>query len=470
MNRRTRDWGQRVLAVTAASGALVLGIGVLPAQAQTLRQMQWHINAMRLPDAWKISKGAGITVAVIDTGVDRTTPDLRGQVLGGTSYTYPVASPYDDKDGHGTAMASLIAGTGADDGGTGAIGVAPKAKILPIRVLDDPRDNNEAESAATFTTELEKSIRYAADHNARVINISQVVPASSLTEKSINALQAAVDYARSKNTLIFAGVGNSGEKGSPVEFPAASLNVVGVGALDRHGKALPLSEKGPQVDLSAVGEDISKSCPSGISPNCVNTGSGTSDATALASGSAALIWSAHPNWTANQVLRVMLNTASGPTDGAERNNSIGYGAVRPRVALETPGDPGPPDEYPLAEHEGWATKASPSASPTESAGAGTAAPAPSASGSAQAAAAGGGSGGSGATPWIAAVGAVVVLGGGGGAVALVRSRNRRRRAAMAAGPPAGFVPHLSQPPQAPLPPQQPPYGGYRQQPPPPPPS
>lgn len=468
MKRRARYWGQRVLAVVAASGALVLSTGAVPAQAQTLRQMQWHINAMRLPDAWKISMGTGITVAVIDTGIDRTIPDLKGQVLDGKSFTYPVDSPYDDKDGHGTAMASLIAGTGADDGGTGAIGVAPKAKILPIRVLNDPRADNEAESAASFTVQLEQAIRYAADNKARVINISQAVPELSLTQKSIDELQAAIDYARAKDTLIFAGVGNSGEKGSPVELPAASLNVVGVGALDRKGKALPLSEKGPQVDLSAVGEDISKACPSGIHANCVNTGSGTSDATALASGSAALIWSAHPDWTANQVLRVMLNTASGPTDGAERNNSIGYGAVRPRVALETPGDPGPPDVYPLAEHEGWKAKASPSASPTGSAGVGTAAPAPSASASAQGD--GGGSGGGGATPWIAAVGAVVVLGGGGGAVALVRSRRRRAAMAAAAARPAGFVPHLSQPPQAPLPPHQPPYGGYRQPPPPPPPS
>jgi subtilisin family serine protease len=78
-------------------------------------------------------------------------------------------------------------------------------------------------------------------------------------------------------------------------------------------------------------------------------GYGTSDATALASASAALIWSKHPNWTNNQVLRVMLNTVGGPTNGAKRNDSIGYGIVRPRVALESPGDPGPADVYPLPD-------------------------------------------------------------------------------------------------------------------------
>lgn len=458
MNRRARTRVQRALAIVATSGALVLGIGALPAQAQTLRQMQWHIDAMRLPEAWKVSQGAGITVGVIDTGVDRTVPDLAGQVLAGTSYTYPVSSPYKDKDGHGTAMASLIAGTGAADGGTGAIGVAPKAKILPVQVFNDPRDTNEAASAQSFTVQLEKSLRYAVDHDARVINISQGVPATSLRPQDIADLQGAVDYARSKGALIIAGTGNSGETGSPVAYPAASRGVVGVGALDSSGNPLSLSTKGPQVDLSAVGKGIVSACPSGIRPNCVNTGTGTSDASALTSGSAALLWSAHPDWTANQVLRVLLNTASKPTDGAERNDSIGYGAVRPRVALETPGDPGPADVYPLAEHEGWEQSAEPSATATSGAE-GTGAPAPSASPSSAGTAAGEGSGGGGggATPWIAAGAAVVVL-AAGGTFLVVR---RKRRA-------AAFVPQLSQPPQPPLPPQQPPYGGGYRQPPPPP--
>jgi subtilisin family serine protease len=91
--------------------------------------------------------------------------------------------------------------------------------------------------------------------------------------------------------------------------------------------------------------------------------SGTSDATALASASAALIWSKHPTWTNNQVLRVMLNTIGGPTDGTKRNDSIGYGIVRPRVALQNPGDPGPADEYPLPDLVA-AASASPSAEVT----------------------------------------------------------------------------------------------------------
>ncbi|SHM66287.1 type VII secretion-associated serine protease mycosin [Actinacidiphila paucisporea] len=464
MKRRARTWVRRALAVVATSGALVLSIGALPAQAQTLRQMQWHIDAMRLPEAWKISKGAGVTVAVIDSGVDRNIPDLEGQVLdGGRSFTYPAGSPYDDKDGHGTAMASLIAGTGAADGGTGARGAAPDAKILPIRIFNDPRDTNEAASAASFTVQLDNAIRYAADSKARVISISEGVPATSLRAQDISGLQDAIDYARARGSLIFAATGNSGEKGSPVEYPAESRNVVGIGALDRNGNVLPLSTKGPQVDLSAVGQNIAKACPSGVRPHCVNTGSGTSDSTALTSGSAALLWSAHPSWTANQVLRVLLNTASKPTDGAERNDSIGYGAVRPRVALQTPGDPGPADVYPLAEHEGWQQGPEPSATPTSGA-TGTAAPAPSASSSDKAVAGGSDSagGGSSSAPWLAAGAAVVVLAAGGTALAV---RSRRRRAASAASAASAAAVYAPLPPHHP---QQPPYGGYR--PPPPPPS
>jgi type VII secretion-associated serine protease mycosin len=458
MKRRARTWVQRALAVAAASGALVLSVGALPAQAQTVRQLQWHVDAMRLPEAWKISKGAGITVAVIDTGVDRTIPDLKGQVVDGKSFTYPVDSPYDDKIGHGTGMSSLIAGTGVSEGGTGAIGVAPKAKILPIRILNDPRDTNEAASAESFTLELDKALRFAADSQARIINISQAVPATSLRPEDISGLQDAVDYARSKDKLIIAGSGNSGEHGSPKQYPAASRGVVGAGALDQNGKALPLSNKGPEVDLSAVGDNISKACPSGIRPHCVNTSSGTSDASALTSGSAALVWSAHPSWTANQVLRVLLNTASKPTDGAERNDAIGYGAVRPRVALQTPGDPGPADVYPLARHEGWEQAPEPSATATSEVE-GTPAPAPSASSDAAVAGGPDSNGGAGSsTPWIAAGAAVVVLAAAGTALAV---RGRRRRVAASA-----FV---AQPLQPPLPPQQPPpYGGYRPPPPPPP--
>ena len=121
--------------------------------------------------------------------------------------------------------------------------------------------------------------------------------------------------------------------------------------------------------MAAPGEDMVHACGRRDRPVQVH---GTSDATALASASAALIWSKHPTWTNNQVLRVMLNTIGAPTDGAERNDSIGYGIVRPRIALQNPGDPGPADEYPLPD---LAAAASASPTPEPSATDGTDSPA-----------------------------------------------------------------------------------------------
>ncbi len=139
---------------------------------------------------------------------------------------------------------------------------------------------------------------------------------------------------------------------------------------------------------------------------------GTSDATALASGSAALVWAKHPSWTANQVLRVLINTAAGPSDGAKRNDYIGYGAVRPRVALENPGDPGPADVNPLLAA---AQSASPTAGQTAPSGGKSSSGAPS-----TASAASSGGGGS-SLPWIA-LGAVVVAVVVAGGVVIVRRR------------------------------------------------
>ncbi len=105
-----------------------------------------------------------------------------------------------------------------------------------------------------------------------------------------------------------------------------------------------MSQYGPQVDMAAPGKDMVAACGDGTD---ICTSTGTSDATALASAAAALIWSKHPDWTNNQVLKVMLNTIAAPNDGGKRNDYIGYGAIRPLRALKTPGDPGPADVRPI---------------------------------------------------------------------------------------------------------------------------
>ncbi|QNA75683.1 type VII secretion-associated serine protease mycosin [Streptomyces sp. So13.3] len=389
---------------------------------------------MGLAAAWKISEGKDITVAVIDSGVDRTAPDLRGQLVVGRDFgTKPVAADI-DLVGHGTSMASLIAGTGEGADGSGVVGVAPKAKILPLRLPDNEGEKIGAAANPEFYSELVKAIRYAADSDARVISIS--LGDSGIGDAAQHqSLQEAVDFARSKGKLIFAAAGNSGDGGSPVEYPAATRGVVGVAALGKDVKAIPTSTKGPQVDLSAAGNEIIGACPTQIAASGYCKGTGTSPSTALASGSAALLWSAHPTWTANQVLRVLLNTAGAPTSGAKRNDSIGYGAVRPRVALQTPGDPGAPDVYPLAAYEAQTAPNSPV--PSESA----AAPAPSATAPAAQAEATSDASDSGNTVlWFGFGGAAVVI----AATAVLVVRNRNRLAAPPGPPPA--PPYGSAPP------------------------
>ncbi|WP_323177955.1 type VII secretion-associated serine protease mycosin [Streptomyces sp. NBC_00083] len=319
---------------------LLVGAASAPAWAESTREKQWFLDAMKADEMWRTSKGTGVTVAVIDSGVDSSNPDLLGQVLPGKDLSQgQPGDEHTDYNGHGTSMAGLIAGTGARDGGNGAFGLAPGAKILPIR-MPKSGETNQAEGDKRFNEIAPQAIRYAADQNAKVINISLGSAVGS------PRLAAAVKYALGKGSLVFAAVGNSGDSGNGVEYPAATPGVVGVAAVgkDLHGTAW--SEYGPQVDMAAPGVEMVHAC-GGKTGLCKSEG--TSDATALASASAALIWSKHPEWTNNQVLRVLVNTLGGPTDGAKRNDSIGFGLVRPRVALKTPGDPGPANVYPLPD-------------------------------------------------------------------------------------------------------------------------
>ncbi|WKD34447.1 type VII secretion-associated serine protease mycosin [Streptomyces xanthophaeus] len=336
-------------ATSALVGLLLAGVAATPAHAETIRSQQWHLDAMKADEMWKISTGKGVTVAVIDTGVNRI-PELEGQVLPGA--VFPAGDAPADKDndyaGHGTGMSAMIAGTGKHPSGDGAYGLAPGVKILPIRVPELGEDAKAPSKVA--------AIRYAADSDAKIINISMAIGGKPEDDKE---RAEAVKYALSKGKLVFAAVGNFGDSTNDVLYPAATPGVVGVGAVDESGKPTNESQHGPQVDMAAPGMGIVAAC---IVKSGLCKTHGTSDASALASASAALIWSAHPDWTNNQVLRVLLNTAGKPTDGVERNDYIGYGIVRPRVALTNPGDPGPADVYPLPDLAAADTGKKPSAS------------------------------------------------------------------------------------------------------------
>ncbi|WP_225801557.1 type VII secretion-associated serine protease mycosin [Streptomyces sp. NK15101] len=354
---------------SAALGMLLVGIASAPAQAESIRDRQWHLDAFGAEEIWQLSTGKGITVAVIDSGVEKQQPDLTGQVLKGKDFAPDEAGDeFTDYTGHGTDMAGLIAGTGQANGGDGAFGLAPGAKILPVRVPGaEGGKKSQAAANREFNTVMPEAIRFAVDSGAKVLNISQGSPEGSpqLTE--------AVKYALDKGALVFASVGNTGDKRNLLEYPGATPGVVGVGAVDEKATRIPMSQHGPQVDLVAPGKDTLAACAGGR----ICTSSGTSNSTALASATAALIWSKHPDWTNHQVLKVMLNTVAKPSGGEKRSDYIGYGAIRPLRALKTPGDPGPADVRPIDDLAETATpSASASADPAPSTSSAAPAPAP----------------------------------------------------------------------------------------------
>ncbi|MFJ2092045.1 type VII secretion-associated serine protease mycosin [Streptomyces sp. NPDC087901] len=393
--------------VAALGSLLLLGGAVAPAaSADTMRDREWYLDRMQAAEMWKTSTGKGITVALLDTGVIPSVPELAGKVLPGKNFVEPKRGAHKDKDGHGTAMAMLIAGNGAND--QGVKGLAPDARILPLTVFGSSK-----EAGTNHLSALLAAIRYAADSEAKIINMSLAFQAFTLDDDERTQIQQAVDYALKRGKLLLAGSGNTGDSGNYVGYPAASAGVAGIGAVDKTSSVAKFSVSGPQVALAAPGKDIPILCGGGMAGYCSSWG--TSQATAIASASAALIWSKHPSWTGNQVLRVMMNTAAKPTEGKVPSRYIGYGTIRPRLAvLGDPGDPGPADVNPLV-----AARSPKSPSPSAPSGAGSpTADAKQSAAPAASAKADDGEGG-GATVWIiVGAGVVVVV----GAVLLLRRR------------------------------------------------
>ncbi|WP_406368761.1 S8 family serine peptidase [Streptomyces sp. NBC_01546] len=309
----------------------------MPAAADT--DPRGHLKIMKAQEMWKVADGTGITVAVIDSGV-KLVPGLRSEsVLPGVSFMEPPLEhpdqqypPHEDFVGHRTTMTAAIVGDGSAGGPQG---LAPGAKVMPIRTsIGTPM-------AFGAIGESAQGVRYAADNGAKIINLS-IGGCWSLDK-----IRSAVEYAQSKGVLVFVAMGNEGDGNKSANPIAALPGVFGVGAVDLTGEPLPSSSYGHATDLAAFGSKVQLRCTDNKGW-CVGDG-GTSYATSLASASAALVWSAHPDWTANQVARVLIQTAGAHVDGSKRNDWVGYGIVRPRmVLLDRAGDPGAPDTDPLA--------------------------------------------------------------------------------------------------------------------------
>ncbi|MCX4502659.1 S8 family serine peptidase [Streptomyces anulatus] len=322
------------LAVAASWSAVLVGVAQ-PAAADT-QSKQWYLSAMQAEEMWKVTTGKGIKVAVVDTGVNSSTPSLRGQVLKGVDVTGAPGDETDDYRGHGTTMAELIAGTG---NGGGLKGLAPGAEIIPVRMSDV----GFMSKRRTVIGDMKKAIRAAADSDAQIISVSMADALSNPEEHE------AVKYAESKGKLVIAGVGNDGNKENRKQYPASYPEVVGVASADRTGKVSYYSQHSGSVDVASPGSDVPGWCDNSFKSYCDGDG-GTSAATAIASASAALVWSLHPDWTANQVLNVLFDTAGRDWKKGETSNYLGHGLIRPSMnVLKGKGEPGDPDISPLTK-------------------------------------------------------------------------------------------------------------------------
>jgi type VII secretion-associated serine protease mycosin len=319
--------GRRFAAVLAAASILL--ISATPAHADNIRAQQWALDTMHTEQAWRTSQGAGITVAVLDTGVDDSHPDLAGQVLPGKDLVGFGATKGDRSWArHGTAMAGIIAGHGHGPGGSqGVLGIAPQAKILPVRVILEGTDPARVKARTSRGGALAQGIRWAADHGADVINLSLGDDSKSAHPEP--GEDAAVQYALAKGAVVVASAGNGGEKGDHVSYPAAYPGVIAVTAVDRYGTHAAFSTRHWYATVSAPGDDVVIADPD----RHYYEGWGTSAASAFVSGAVALVRAAHPGLAPRQIKTLLEDTARDAPKGG-RDDARGYGLVDPAAAIK----------------------------------------------------------------------------------------------------------------------------------------
>jgi subtilisin family serine protease len=270
---------------------------------------QGHAAGLDLVPTAVLQAARSVTVAVVDTGVDVTVPALAGKVAG----TYDVRTAKGavaDQDGHGTFVASLIAGTGAG----GVVGFGGAARLLVVKASD----------SSNFTDlDVAAGIVYAVRHGAQIVNLSIAGRTSSAVEAS------AIRYAVSHGVLVVAAAGNDALAGNPVEYPAALLNKSGlvVGASDPAGARAAFSESGSSLSLAAPGVSVLGAMTQGL----YGLGSGTSLAAPEVAGAAALVWAADRKLTAKQVAGLLEQTASGH---GVWTPDLGYGVIDVGAAVD----------------------------------------------------------------------------------------------------------------------------------------
>jgi subtilisin family serine protease len=303
---------------------------------------QWHLPGVQAPEAWSLGTGAGVTVAVLDTGVSQGGVDLDCHSLvhpyDALSQTAGLAAAA-DANGHGTHVAGTIAQC-TDNGAVGA-GVAPDADLMPVKVVSTPEFGDEGTVTAAH---LADGIVWAIDHGADVLNMSlgfTCIGSEVWPDCSSSIVDDAIVSAVSAGAVLVASAGNDG---GSLAYPANHPDVVAVGALDRNLDRAVYSSTGGMLAVMAPGGDLDQGAADGVWQETfigdeddmiwgAYSFEGTSMAAPHVAGAAAVLWSAVPGATSDQVRQAMLCTGldKGPT-GFDTEN--GFGALQIRTAAE----------------------------------------------------------------------------------------------------------------------------------------
>jgi membrane-anchored mycosin MYCP len=331
--------------------------GVTPAYADPVRDAQYWLADYGIADAWEYSTGAGTTIAIIDTGIAEGPAEFSGAVVAGHDASgvgsadgrTPVGGA--DENPHGSWVASLAAGRGNGDG-NGVMGAAPGAELISISV-----GFGSSGSTIPFADQIADAIRFAVDNGADVINMSLTTNTKDWPE----SWDEAFTYAYENNVVVVAAAGNRGSGTDEVGAPATIPGVLVVAGVDPAGKA--------SYDASSQGITLSVAAPSeelvGVSPDgSYVQWAGTSGASPIVAGVAALVRSRYPTMDAANVINRIIRTAS-PVAGETLPNSIyGYGYLNAVAALT--GEVAAVDENPMGDLAGWITQHRKAASTPES--------------------------------------------------------------------------------------------------------
>jgi type VII secretion-associated serine protease mycosin len=284
-------------------------------------KLQYGLESIHADKAWSMTTGTDkVIVAVVDTGVDMGHPDLQNNLMNGYSTVKGVSSVQDD-NGHGTHVAGIIAAI--SNNGRGGVGLAPKCKIMPVKVLSGKGEGNDSDIA--------EGIIWAVDHGANIINLSLGGSNAGRT------LENAMTYAFNSNVLVIAAMGNNGE--NIKNYPAAYKNVIAVGATDVKNKTVPFSNYGDWISLSAPGLKIYSTFPRervelskyNLAPNYAIL-SGTSMSVPFVVGLAGLIMSKNPGINRAEIRKRMENSCQ-DIDAKGFDESTGHGLIDASKAL-----------------------------------------------------------------------------------------------------------------------------------------